>query len=87
MNEFMLDLGMGGGSAWQMGNVDTRIDPFVRRATDAINPLATTPADFTAQFPQPLDTTELVTMCEEIGLWKAIPEIPTALQSDFPTEQ
>ena len=79
--EFMLDLGQSN-SAWGMGQVNSRIDPFVRRASDAINPLATTPVDFSAQFPQPLDTTELVTMCEEIGLWKALPEIPTALQAE-----
>ena len=77
-NEFMLDLGMGQGSAWQMGQVD----PFVRRSSDPINPLAATPGDFAYQYPQPLDTTELVTMCEEIGLWKALPEIPTALQAE-----
>jgi hypothetical protein len=77
-NEFMLDLGMGQGSAWQMGQQD----PFVRRASDPVSPTAGTPADFSAQFPQPLDTTELVTMCEEIGLWKALPEIPTALQAE-----
>lgn len=79
--EYMLDLG-GSNSAWSMGQVNTSIDPFVRRAADAINPLATTPADFSAQFPQPLDTTELLTLCEEIGLWKALPEIPTALKTE-----
>jgi len=78
----MLDLGQAQGSAWPMGRVDARLDPFVRRATDSINSLATTPADFSAQFPQPLDTTELLIMCEEISLWKALPEIPTALQSE-----
>jgi len=82
MNEFMLDLGQSN-SAWQMGNVNTNIDPFVRRASDPIvGTLASTPGDFSAQFPQPLDTTELLTMCEDISLWKAIPEIPTALQSE-----
>ncbi len=79
--EFMLDLGMSN-QGWQMGNVNSRIDPFVRRASDVINPLASTPADFAAQYPQPLDTTELLTMCEDISLWKALPEIPTALQSE-----
>lgn len=79
--EFMLDLG-GSNSAWGMGQVNSRIDPFVRRASDVINPLASTPADFSAQYPQPLDTTELLTMCEDISLWKALPEIPTALQQE-----
>ena len=51
--EFMLDLGQSN-TGWQMGRADGRIDPFVRRAADAVNPLASTPADFGAQFPQPL---------------------------------
>ncbi len=79
--EFMLDLGGARGSAWQMGSPMAG-GAFVQRASDVINPLASTPADFSAQFPQPLDTTELVTMCEDISLWKALPEIPTALQSE-----
>lgn len=56
---------------------------FVSRATDpVVSPAATTPIDFAAQFPQPLDTTELVAMCEEIGAWKALPELPTSLKSE-----
>lgn len=56
---------------------------FVNRATDpVISPAATTPIDFAAQFPQPLDTTELVAMCEELGLWKALPELPTSLKAE-----
>jgi hypothetical protein len=56
---------------------------FVNRATDpVISPAATTPIDFTAQFPQPLDTTELIAMCEELGLWKALPELPTSLKAE-----
>jgi hypothetical protein len=41
-----------------------------------------TPIDFAAQYPQPLNTEELVAMCEELGLWKAIPEQRTSLQSE-----
>ena len=56
---------------------------FVNRATDPIiSPAATTPIDFAAQFPQPLDTSGLVVMCEELGLWKALPELPTSLKAE-----
>jgi hypothetical protein len=56
---------------------------FINRATDpVISPAATTPIDFAAQFPQPLDTTELIAMCEELGLWKALPELPTSLKAE-----
>lgn len=56
---------------------------FVNRANDPIlSPQATTPVDFAAQFPQPLDTSELIVMCEELGLWKALPELPTSLKAE-----
>jgi hypothetical protein len=56
---------------------------FINRATDPVlSPQASTPIDFAAQFPQPLDTTELVAMCEELGLWKALPELPTSLKAE-----
>lgn len=71
MTEHVLNLGGGGERA------------FVNRANDpVINPQASTPVDFAAQFPQPLDTTELVAMCEELGLWKALPELPTSLKAE-----
>jgi hypothetical protein len=57
---------------------------FVSRATDPVilpQPYVT-PGDFSAQFPQPLDTTEILAMCEEITLWNALPEIRTALQAE-----
>lgn len=34
-----------------------------------------TPGDFAAQFATPLDTTELITLCEETGLYRALPEV------------
>ena len=69
MDEKVLDLGNGGG--------------FVSRANDPIFPIApSTPIDFAAQFPQPLDTTELVAMCEELSLWKSLPELPTSLKAE-----
>jgi len=71
--EKVLDLGNGGQEA------------FVSRATDPVilpQPYAT-PGDFAAQFPQPLDTTEILAMCEEITVWQALPELPTALKQDM----
>lgn len=54
---------------------------FELRTTDPVilpQPYAQ-PADFTAQYPTPLDPTEIIAMCEEITAWKAIPEIGTSL--------
>lgn len=67
----VLDLGNGGGT-------------FVSKATDPNvlpQPYAS-PADFSAQYPTPLDTTEFIAMCEEVSAWQAIPELPTALQQE-----
>jgi len=55
---------------------------FVSRAADPVVSNVATPIDFAAQYPQPLNTEELVAMCEELGVWKAIPEIRTSLQSE-----
>lgn len=56
---------------------------FVSKASDPVmSPAASTPQDFAAQYPTPLDTTEIVAMCEEIGLWKALPEKATALKQE-----
>lgn len=66
------------------GGVERSFDAgVVQRASDPImSPQASTPIDFAAQFPQPLDTTELIVMCEEIGLWNALPEKPTSLKAE-----
>ncbi len=40
------------------------------------------PTDFAAQYPQPLDPTEILTLCEEISMWKALPEVVTDYQAD-----
>src|SRR5512146_1535471 len=75
-----LILNLGNQNAQEFG---ARGKAFVSRATDpVVSPAATTPIDFAAQFPQPLDTTELVVMCEEISAWKNLPELPTSLKSD-----
>lgn len=40
------------------------------------------PGDFTAQYPQPLDPTEVLTLCEEIKTWQALPEVVTPTNAD-----
>lgn len=53
----------------------------VFRATDPVilpQPY-TTPADFAAQYPTPLDPTEIIAMCEEVTLLQSIPREGTAL--------
>jgi len=55
---------------------------FVSRASDPVlSPAYALPADFAAQYPQPLDPTEIIAMCEEITVWQALPEEGTALKS------
>ena len=56
----------------------------VQRATDPVLYPTTysTPGDFAGQFPQPLDPTEILTMCEEITLWKYLPEKRTPLNGE-----
>lgn len=54
----------------------------VFRSTDPVilpQPYAS-PADFAAQYPVPLDPTEVITMCEEITMLGAIPEEDYALK-------
>lgn len=57
--------------------------PFVQGATDPAISNVATPADFTAQFPTPLDPTEILAMCEEISLWRTLPEQRTGLQQEI----
>lgn len=47
-----------------------------------ISPNYSSPADFAAQYPTPLDTTEILALCEEVTLLKAIPEIRTSLKEE-----
>src|SRR5512139_3581237 len=54
---------------------------MVQRATDPVISNAALPADFAAQYPTPLDTTEILAMCEEISLWRTLPEQSTGLKS------
>jgi hypothetical protein len=63
---------------------DTVVNPAtgeVFRATDPVVSNVATPADFAAQFATPLDTTELIAMCEEINAWKNIPAQRTNLKT------
>ena len=73
--ENILNLGGGVERAFTAGVVQRANDPTQ-------SPQPSTPVDFAAQFPTPLDTTELVVMCEELGLWQAIPERPTSLKAE-----
>jgi len=55
----------------------------VERATDPLilpQPY-TQPTDFTAQYPTPLDTTELIDKCEEVNLLRSLPELPYSLNA------
>jgi len=54
---------------------------MVQRVTDPViipQPYAQ-PADFTAQYPIPLSTLEIIAMCEEVSVWAMLREEPTAL--------
>lgn len=56
---------------------------FVAKTTDPLilpQPYVS-PADFAAQYPTPLDPTEIVAMCEEITVLQAIPEVQTSLSA------
>jgi len=56
---------------------------FVSKTTDPVilpQPYAS-PDDFSAQYPTPLDPTEIIAMCEEISVLKAIPEQSTQLSA------
>ena len=55
---------------------------FVQKATDPVMANAALPGDFAAQYPTPLDTTEIITMCEEITVWQTIPVKKTALKQE-----
>lgn len=72
MSEQVLNLGTDAGAE----------KAFVNRATDPVVSNVGTPIDFAAQYPTPLNTEELVAMCEEISLWRALPEKRTSLKEE-----
>src|SRR3990167_10469755 len=56
--------------------------PVVMKATDPVLPNVAQPGDFAAQYPQPLDPTEIITMCEEINVYQTIPVKRTMLNAE-----
>jgi hypothetical protein len=61
----------------QKAGFDENNNPLIQKTeTDPVVILQpyTEPADFDAQYPQPLDPTEILTECEEISVWRALPE-------------
>jgi hypothetical protein len=58
-------------------------EAFVARATDPVVTNVGTPVDFAAQFPTPLDPTEILDMCEEVTLLQSIPEKRTGLKTEL----
>ena len=70
MAEQVLDLGNGNGA-------------FVQRASDPAISNVATPGDFSAQFPTPLDPTEVLVMCEEVNLLNSLPEKRTGLKQEI----
>lgn len=66
-----------------LGNQGAPGGAFVARVTDPniIPQPYASPADFAAQYPDLLDPTEVIAMCEEITLWQAIPEIETGINT------
>jgi hypothetical protein len=71
--ERVLDLG-GGDGVFRSEAVERTTDPVILPQPYA------SPADFAAQYPTPLDPTEILAMCEEISVWQAIPEQMTQLK-------
>lgn len=72
--ERVLNLASQGGGGEHSFEIERRADPN-------ISPAYALPADFAAQFPNPLDPTEIVAMCEEITLWRWLPEEMTGLKT------
>ena len=83
MTEVMKNLGEDAAVAPAIA-VEQSQTAFVPRTTDPVilpQPYAQ-PADFTAQYPTPLDTTEILDLCEEVTLLRAMPVKKTALNQE-----
>jgi hypothetical protein len=76
MGEPILNLGADSG---QQGAFVQESAVVQRQSDPAVNSIGT-PTDFSAQFPTPLDTTEIISMCEEINMWRSLPEQRTGLK-------
>jgi hypothetical protein len=61
---------------------DAGANAFINRATDPVVTNVATPTDFAAQYPQPLDPTEIIARCEEVNLWRSIPSQSTELKAE-----
>lgn len=70
MGEKVLDMEKEGKQAFE---TEAMVDPVVTNIA--------TPGDFAAQFPTPLDQTEIIAMCEEVSLLQTLPEQRTGLKS------
>lgn len=59
-------------------------DLVQKTVTDPVSLLQpyASPSDFDGQYPQPLDPTEILTECEEINVWRALPEVVTPFKAD-----
>lgn len=81
MFEKILDLENKGQSFTE---ADVQAQVMVTRTTDPnILPQPyVSPADFAAQYPQPLNIQEIIAMCEEVTMFQALPEIPTSLKAE-----
>ena len=65
-----------------LGNAADLDNAVVQRATDPVVSNVGTPIDFAAQYPTPLNTEELIAMCEEISTWRGLPEKRTSLREE-----
>lgn len=54
-----------------------------QRETDPVMGAVSTPSDFSAQYPTPLDPTEILALCEEVSVLNTIPEKRTGLKVDL----
>ncbi len=61
------------------------VKSMIEKTTDPVVLLQpyTQPGDFTAQYPQPLDPTEVLTYCEETTVLQALPEVVTPFNADY----
>lgn len=72
MDELVLNLGG-----------DKGAEPVFRATDPLVLPQPyVTPTDFAAQYPTPLDTVEILALCEEVNLLRAIPDRDTALKQE-----
>jgi len=63
-----------GGDGEALNEAVRRSIAELQRASDPLIPSFDTPGDFLDEFPVPLDTSELITLCDETTLWRSLPE-------------